>query len=91
MAYFLSTSVVFSAQHVQNYTYDVLSPFAFRDKQEQLTGIYIEIVKIAISMMPDLKEKLEGDICRVARRKRGGSSFNLLREELSQEYASDFF
>lgn len=52
LIYFLSNSVVFSAQEVNIYTYDVLPPFAFRDAQGELTGVYIEIVKKAISRMP---------------------------------------
>jgi polar amino acid transport system substrate-binding protein len=46
-------SVVFSAQEVKISTYDVLPPFAFRDAQGKLTGIYIEIVKRAVSRIPD--------------------------------------
>lgn len=34
-------------------TYDVLPPFAFRDDNGDLTGIYVEIVKTAFSRMPD--------------------------------------
>jgi polar amino acid transport system substrate-binding protein len=53
IAYFISNSVVFSAQEVKISTYDVLPPFAFRDVQGKLTGVYIEIVKKAVSRMPD--------------------------------------
>jgi polar amino acid transport system substrate-binding protein len=53
LIYFISSSVVFSAQKVEIYTYDVLAPLAFRDKQGELTGVYIEIVKKAISRMPE--------------------------------------
>ncbi len=49
----ISNSVVFSAQEVEIYTYDVLPPFAFRDKQGELTGVYIETVKKAAARMPD--------------------------------------
>lgn len=51
--YFISNSFVLSAQEVKVSTYDVLPPFAFRDAQGQLTGVYIEIVKKAASRMPD--------------------------------------
>jgi len=53
LAYLISISVVFSSQKVEIYTYDVLPPFAFKNKQGQLTGVYIEMVKKAISRMPD--------------------------------------
>lgn len=53
LTYFISTSVVFSAQEVNISTYDVLPPFAFRDAQGKLTGVYIETVKKAVSRMPD--------------------------------------
>lgn len=51
--YFISNSVVFSAQNVTIATYDVLPPFAFKDTHGKLTGTYIEIVKSAVSKMPD--------------------------------------
>ena len=44
---------LFSAQKVSIYTYDVLPPFAFRDAGGELTGVYVEIVKKAVSNMPD--------------------------------------
>ena len=40
-------------QTVTIYTYDVLPPFAFQNDQNELTGVYIEIVKKAVSRMPD--------------------------------------
>lgn len=46
-------SVAIAAQKVEIFTYDVLPPLAFRDNQGELTGVYIEIVKTAISKMPD--------------------------------------
>ena len=51
--YFISNSFVLSAQEVKVSTYDVLPPFAFRDAQGKLTGVYIEIVKNAVLRMPD--------------------------------------
>lgn len=51
--YLILHSVAISAQKVEIYTYDVLPPLAFRDNQGELTGVYIEIVKTAISRMPD--------------------------------------
>ncbi len=42
-------------QLVEIVTYDVLVPFAYRNSEGKLTGIYIEIVKKAISRMPDYK------------------------------------
>ncbi len=53
LIYFLSNSVVFSSQEVKISTYDVLPPFAFRNANGKLTGVYIEIVRSALSKMPD--------------------------------------
>jgi len=53
LSYFLSSSVVFGAQQIEIATYDVLPPFAFKDDQGKLTGVYIEVVKKAVSRMPD--------------------------------------
>lgn len=53
LASIFSCSLAFSAQHVVIYTYDVQPPFAFKDKQGNLTGVYIEIVKKAVSRMTD--------------------------------------
>lgn len=47
-----SISVAYAAQKVEIYTYDTLPPFAFRDEKGNLTGVYIEIVKKAVSQMP---------------------------------------
>ena len=44
--------LAFSAQLVDIYTYDILPPYAYRNDQGELTGVYIEIVKAAISRMP---------------------------------------
>ncbi len=52
LSLFLSSSVVFAAQQVDIATYDVLPPFAYKDDQGKLTGVYIEIVKKAVSRMP---------------------------------------
>ena len=43
---------VLTKQNVKIYTYDVLPPFAYKDDQGKLTGIYIEIVTLAVSRMP---------------------------------------
>jgi len=51
--YFVPFVNVFSAQEVNIYTYDVLPPFAFRNANGELTGVYVEIVKKAVSNMPD--------------------------------------
>jgi polar amino acid transport system substrate-binding protein len=51
--YFISNSFVLSAQEVTVSTYDVLPPFAFKDSQGKLTGVYIEVVKKAVSRMPN--------------------------------------
>ena len=51
--YFISISVAYSAQEVKICTYDILPPFAYRETNGELTGVYIEIVKKAISRMPD--------------------------------------
>jgi len=53
ITYLISSSAVFSAQEVKISTYDILPPYAFRDTNGELTGVYIEIVKKAISRMPD--------------------------------------
>jgi len=53
ITYLISSSAVFSAQGVKISTYDILPPYAFRDTNGELTGVYIEIVKKAISRMPD--------------------------------------
>ncbi len=50
---FVGSSCLQAAQEVEIHTYDVLPPYAFRDDQGQLTGVYIEIVTTAISRMPD--------------------------------------
>nr|WP_163834095.1 transporter substrate-binding domain-containing protein [Spartinivicinus ruber] len=39
------------AQEVEIYTYDILPPYAYRNDAGELTGIYIEITKTAISRM----------------------------------------
>jgi len=48
----LSATEVSARQAVEIYTYDVLPPYAFRDEQGALTGVYIEIVKRALARMP---------------------------------------
>ncbi|MDX1451078.1 MAG: hypothetical protein R3183_00870 [Oleiphilaceae bacterium] len=40
-------------QNVDIYTYDILPPYAYRDDNGRLTGIYIEMVRRAIERMPD--------------------------------------
>jgi len=49
----LLTSSAYSVQPVEIYTYDILPPFAFRDDNGKLTGIYIEMTRKAIERMPD--------------------------------------
>jgi len=46
-------SIVLFAHNVKIHTYDVLPPYAFKNEKGVLTGVYIEIVKKAISRMPD--------------------------------------
>ncbi len=53
LTYLISNPFGLSAQEVRISTYDVLAPFAFRDAQGKLSGVYIEIVKKAVSRMPD--------------------------------------
>jgi len=48
----LSSSILF-AHNVKIHTYDVLPPLAFKNEQGKLTGVYIEIVRKAISRMDD--------------------------------------
>ncbi len=54
---FLALSVcairIHAAQPVEVYTYDTLPPYAYRDEQGQLTGLYVEIVTAAAARMPD--------------------------------------
>ena len=49
--------LAFSEQRVDIYTYDVLPPYAYRNDQGELTGVYIEIVKVAIARMPGYTAK----------------------------------
>ncbi|MBU2714089.1 substrate-binding periplasmic protein [Zooshikella harenae] len=41
------------SQQVEIYTYDILPPYAYHDDKGELTGIYIEITRTAISRMKD--------------------------------------
>lgn len=50
---FICTAKTYATQNVEVYTYDTLPPYAYRDDQGKLTGLYIEIVTTAISRMPD--------------------------------------
>lgn len=50
---FILNSVILFAHNVKIYTYDVLPPLAFKNDKGILTGVYIEIVKKALSRMPD--------------------------------------
>ena len=50
---YILNSVAFAVQEVTISTYDVLPPFAFRNGDGKLTGVYIEIVKKAVSRIPD--------------------------------------
>ena len=49
---FLLVSKAETQQPVEIFTYDLLPPYAFRNEAGQLTGIYVEIVKTALSRMP---------------------------------------
>jgi len=53
LTYFVASFQLLAVQNVRISTYDVLPPFAFKDAQGNLTGVYIEIVKSAVSKMPD--------------------------------------
>ncbi len=53
LTYFILNTFALTAHEVKISTYDVLAPFAFRDAQGKLSGVYIEIVKKAVSRMPD--------------------------------------
>jgi len=53
LTYLISITAVFSAQEVQISTFEKFPPFVYRNSQGELTGIYIEIVKLALSRMPD--------------------------------------
>ncbi|OUS24219.1 hypothetical protein A9Q99_25095 [Gammaproteobacteria bacterium 45_16_T64] len=50
---FMGGTPAYSVQVVEVATYDVLPPYAYRDEEGKLTGLYIEIVKAAVSRMPD--------------------------------------
>ena len=52
LGYIICPPLAYPAQPIEIYTYDVLPPYAYRDEQGQLTGVYIEIVKTAVSRMP---------------------------------------
>ena len=58
MSHFIWIPLALSAQQVDIYTYDVLPPYAYHNEQGELTGVYIEIVKTAISRMPGYIPKL---------------------------------
>jgi len=47
------SSNILLAHNIKIHTYDVLPPLAFKNEKGVLTGVYIEIVKLAISRMPD--------------------------------------
>ncbi|MCL9781200.1 transporter substrate-binding domain-containing protein [Vibrio sp. S4M6] len=49
----LLSSFGYAAQQVDIYTYDTLPPFAYTDEENNLTGVYIEIVKKIDMRMPD--------------------------------------
>jgi len=53
ISYFVVISSAFSIQLVEIYTYDVLPPYAYKNDQGELTGVYVEIVKTAVSRMPE--------------------------------------
>ncbi|MCG7495438.1 transporter substrate-binding domain-containing protein [Vibrio sp. Of7-15] len=79
LIYFSSSSVVLAAQEVKVSTSDVLPPFVFRDVQGQLTGVYIEIVKKAISRMPDYTVSFNtAPWARVKREAESGVAFAIL-------------
>ena len=43
----------YAVQNVEIWTYDTLPPLAYTNEQGELTGVYVEIVKAAVSRMPD--------------------------------------
>ena len=51
-------SLAAAVQEVEIYTYDVLPPYAYRNDKQELTGLYIEVVKAAVARMPDYSLKL---------------------------------
>ncbi len=57
--FFFSSTAVNADQKVEIATYDVLPPFAFKDQDGKLTGVYIEIVKKAVSRMPGYNVKFK--------------------------------
>jgi len=53
IASFVLSSTILLGHNITIHTYDVLPPLAFKNEKGVLTGVYIEIVKKAISRMPD--------------------------------------
>ncbi|RDH44275.1 hypothetical protein B9G39_12925 [Zooshikella ganghwensis] len=53
ISWMLVSFPVESIQPVEIYTYDILPPYAYRNDKGELTGIYIEITRTAISRMKD--------------------------------------
>lgn len=49
----LTVPTTWAAQKVEIYTYGSLPPFAYRDDQNNLTGVYIEIVKAIDKKIPE--------------------------------------
>ncbi len=57
--YVLIANVIFAVQEVTIVTHNKLPPYAFSNSNGELTGIYIEIVKEAISRMPGYSVSFE--------------------------------
>lgn len=51
-------SIATAVQELEIYTYDVLPPYAYRNDKQELTGLYIEVVKAAVARMPGYSLKL---------------------------------
>ena len=58
LVFYAWLSLAAAAQEVEIYTYDVLPPYAYRNDKNELTGLYIELVRAAVSRMPDYSLKL---------------------------------
>ena len=54
-----TTNLIFAVQEITIVTHNVLPPYCFSDSNGELTGIYIEIVKKAISMIPGYSVSFE--------------------------------
>ena len=71
--------VAHCSQNVEIWTYDTLPPLAFTNRHGELTGVYIEIVKLAVSRMPGYTVSFKvGPWARVKKAAEKGKAFAIL-------------